>query len=638
MEDFFHFKGDYWLAIRSLLGFFSILGFAYGAGKFILRVICADYKSILFGNAYIYVPVIFAPGTFLASLIWLILGSLGFINSTAAYLLSVAGLTFFGYELMRLRFKGRAAEFLREASLLDIFLSCLLIFWIGSWAAPSIFKEFFLDSLVYQLGLPWQYLLDGKIATNPYNIYSYFTQNAEMLFLWPLALKLEPITKLISWFFWICMISTIYGFVREFCGRRFALIAAALFTFWPATFWQASISKGDNAYAFYTLTASLLWTQSWCSKNIADSRKLMLLSGLLIGCAAGTKYSGLISFFHMILLSSIFVFRRDASASEVAKKLSLFALGALIAFSPWMIKSALATGNPVYPYLNKLFATQLVRPWHEGPYPDSGISWGIRGYVLFFKWVIATAGITDFGNTLGPLAVFLIFFCFVPFIRNQFIRLLAILTASGWPFFSLFTLVLRYQIGYLALACALVGAALCFCFKDRKNAQILLVFMLILGLMWKPAKMLYLNNALVAMKMLALNAATETGYNFGDIQELYQCDDFMDKTLPENAKIAVVGENRIFGIPRRFTASSQHDEQLLFDIGKEIKDGELLRQNLVSLGYTHIFLNVPKWNHYLAKKCPEYPAFCSAMEDFVSKHASLLAQTSTKAFRIYKIN
>ena len=539
---------------------------------------------------------------------------------------------------MQFRFKGKAAEFLHGASFLDIILSCLLVLWIGSWAAPSIFKEFFLDSLVYQLGLPWQYLLDGKIATNPYNIYSYFSQNAEMLFLWPLVLKLEPVAKLISWFFWICMISTIYGIVREFCGRTFALIAAALFAFWPATFWQASISKGDNAYAFYTLTASLVWTQSWCSKNIAESRKLMLVSGVLIGCAAGTKYSGLISFSHMFLLSSIFLFRGDASPSEVAKKLSLFALGALIAFSPWMIKSAMATGNPVYPYFIKLFSTQLVRPWHAGPYPDSGISRGFHGYVLFFRWVIGASGIADFGNTLGPLAVFLIFFCFVPFIKNRFISLLAILAASGWALFTLFSLVLRYQIGYLGLTCALIGVSLCFCFKDRKNAQILLVFMLILGLLWKPAKMLFLNNAFVAMKMLALNVATETGYIFGDIQELYQCNAFMDKMLPQNAVIAVVGENRIFGIPRKFTASSQHDEQLLFDIGKELKDGKSLSRKLVSLGYTHIFLNVSQWDHCAAKKCPEYPAFCSATEDFFAKHASLLAQTSTKAFRIYKIN
>ena len=107
---------------------------------------------------------------------------------------------------------------------------------------------------------------------------------------------------------------------------------------------------------FFT-TASLLLLLHWAEKGF--QLRYLLLAGLCCGLAAGTKYNGLISIFVLTLFVPI-IYQRSAGKDQQSNGKALlyglvFAVATFVAFSPWLIRNYVWTGNPIYPLHNSLF-------------------------------------------------------------------------------------------------------------------------------------------------------------------------------------------------------------------------------------------------------------------------------------------
>ena len=94
-----------------------------------------------------------------------------------------------------------------------------------------------------------------------------------------------------------------------------------------------------------------LWQRS-------GDRKTLILAGLLAGMSMGSKYTG-----GVILLSGIAAIlvhhRKDWKRSLLA--IFTFGAAAVLIFSPWLVKNALTTGNPFYPFFFEAGAMTPVR-------------------------------------------------------------------------------------------------------------------------------------------------------------------------------------------------------------------------------------------------------------------------------------
>jgi len=101
----------------------------------------------------------------------------------------------------------------------------------------------------------------------------------------------------------------------------------------------------------------LLLMLHWAEKGFR--LRYLLLAGLCCGLAAGTKYNGLISIFVLTLFVPI-IFQRSTGKDRQSNGRALlyglvFAVATFVAFSPWLIRNYVWTGNPIYPLHNSLF-------------------------------------------------------------------------------------------------------------------------------------------------------------------------------------------------------------------------------------------------------------------------------------------
>src|SRR5581483_2241518 len=77
----------------------------------------------------------------------------------------------------------------------------------------------------------------------------------------------------------------------------------------------------------------------------------LVLAGLSAGFAIATKPNGMLA---ILLLAFVFALalarERGRSWHWMPSRLFRFGIFAIVAFSPWAIKHAFATGNPLFPF------------------------------------------------------------------------------------------------------------------------------------------------------------------------------------------------------------------------------------------------------------------------------------------------
>ena len=94
--------------------------------------------------------------------------------------------------------------------------------------------------------------------------------------------------------------------------------------------------------------------------------------GLCAGLAGGCKYTALVLIVVALGLAWLVVsINRSTDWKPVLHKLAVFGFGALLAFSPWLIRNTAFTGNPVYPFAyqwlgGEAWNAEQDRQWSEG--------------------------------------------------------------------------------------------------------------------------------------------------------------------------------------------------------------------------------------------------------------------------------
>lgn len=196
------------------------------------------------------------------------------------------------------------------------------------------------DSLVYHLKLPQEYLRVGRLHAPEGLVYSHFPQNGEMLFTLALALGSDLLAQM---YVWLATVLTV-GWLLTF-GRRLTTAAP-----WAAVLVATHSSVLVMSSTTYVEPLVMLWCTAailaFEASEVGAKKGLLILSAVFTGLALGTKYyAGLTA----VLLFARLVHRDRLRESGV------FVLVVTSVFAPWMIKNAVLVGNPVFPFLHKLF-------------------------------------------------------------------------------------------------------------------------------------------------------------------------------------------------------------------------------------------------------------------------------------------
>lgn len=458
------------------LGFFDRLGivvmatamllFSYALGEFLLfrLSLLRFFRGI---DGYV---LRLATGLMLLSWSTGILGQCGLLQRPLAILLSLAILfVTLGTAWKKHLFdqpkeeltEERPAASEHESWLWLVAASPLILFVIG----VSILPPYEYDVVEYHLQVPKQWYAAGQISVLPHNIYSGMPMGAEMWALLPMVFQpwesdwyFGALTgKLVMGLFTLLTAGLLYGAGKQLSGIWAARAAALSAIGVPWLIYQSGTGLVDGVWAFYTLAAVypvlIVLTRSEEQDDKFPIAGLAILSGLMAGMAFSVKYPALLMAVLPVLGLWLFAVRAQW------KTLGMYIVAVTVIVSPWLIKNAVATHNPVYPLAGNVFpeeerTAEQVQQWnqaHQVPRDAQGNTYSVDQLTSGISTLLGRSPWA--GITIVPLAIAALWLA-----PRRLAVPLAILLAVCWVVWWGFSHRLeRFLIPAIPLGCLLAG-------------------------------------------------------------------------------------------------------------------------------------------------------------------------------------
>lgn len=445
------------------------------------------------------------------------------------------------------------------------------------------------DSLVYHLRLPQEYLRVGRLHAPEGLVYSHFPQNGEMLFTLALALGSDLLAQM---YVWLASVLTV-GWLLTF-GRRLtsaAPWAAALVATHSAVLAMSSTTYVEPLVMLWTTAAVLAFEAS----GAGEKRGMLVLSALFTGLALGAKYyAGLTA---VILASRLLIGGR-------AREGLLFSALVAAIFAPWLVKNAVFVGNPVFPFLYKVFPptalgwTSELAAGYFSVLTEYGHAHGflrdlVSLPVLLFRNPLRFGGGMDALGDIGwDLTLWLWPVGLWAAWRGRSTRglaLFSVLYFAGW--FST-GVVLRFLTA-LAPVMALLGAAGAAEFQETAAAPFRGLARAAAGAMIASHLFLVLFIHGVFGSGAVLLALEDRETFLSKRLDYYPCAAYARRSFGPEDRLLVVGEQRGYYLPVASRTSTVHAPNDYLRFAEESSSAEGLARSLRAEGYTRL-LFVPR--------------------------------------------
>lgn len=202
------------------------------------------------------------------------------------------------------------------------------------------------DAAVAHLALPADYARAGRIEAGAGNVYSAYPHLAHTLYAVAYAGGGERSVTLLNWLFGLAACYAVYGLARELAGRHAGLAAAAILAAAPVFADQIGGVSIDLVFAAFTTTA--LWMLLRWHRDL----DLMALcaAGMLAGASCGIRHTGFLV--AALLLAGV---RLATPRAARLPALGVYVVALLLSAAPWLLRTALATGNPFFPFFHEWF-------------------------------------------------------------------------------------------------------------------------------------------------------------------------------------------------------------------------------------------------------------------------------------------
>ena len=361
-----------------------------------------------------------------------------------------------------LRASGRIWPRTYRSRLLGILLlTAGILNLVGTVAPPS-----FEDALAYHFAVPKIWLQQHQITELPWHLESYQPFTIEMLFLLGMALSGGTLSALFHWLFGVLIAASLFTFQRRHVPGSSPLVAACIFYLSGLIAWESTSGFVDLGLTFFA-HLSIFGILNWLQRR--RDTAWLAVSGIFAGLAAGSKYVGL--FVPVCLLLMLLValrgvrFTRDAGTAAAIFGLCAFSVG-----SPWYIKNALQTGDPLYPFGLALFGHGALDQFLPG------LSQGFAAKKDLLDFLLLPFRLTFSGDRfgksqlLGPL-----FLSFLPLLgwalkERRTLRLLSMFAGAYLAIWFFTAQQVRFLLPILPVAAS--GCALSIAALDRWGARV----------------------------------------------------------------------------------------------------------------------------------------------------------------------
>jgi len=411
---------------------------------------------------------------------------------------------------------------------------------------------------------------------------------------------------------------------RRHFGGTSGVWAVAVFAATPLVGWLSIVAYVDLPAVFYCVLG-LSFFLDWAREPRWSSAAW---SGVCLGLGLAVKMQILVFWGALLLVGLLHVLRRrPARASGVgasrrvrALQLLVYAGLALTVASPWYLKSWIVTGNPVYPFAYSVFGGKQwsveqaqtyayqQKSWGWGDLPTPEVFWSLPPLQRIFagprrldRLLLAPVGLTflpekyvdaGFGRSasfllasVGPL-----YLALLPLLlwgsRPRAWRLIGWALAPVWLWWLISAQYSRYFLPGLAwLAAPAAWAAAEAAQRGRWSRRVLpevVAAGLVLAILFNlPGAAMALPVVLGTQSMESYLTSVQPG--------LYAALQFLNRAIPESAKVISYGEPRLFWLDRPYLWGEPNYHRLL-DYDRMKTPADLLAAYR-NLGISHVLVN-----------------------------------------------
>ncbi|HJT25595.1 MAG TPA: glycosyltransferase family 39 protein, partial [bacterium] len=568
-------------SLRILFTVFCVSGATWALGRNVRRWLALDLT-----DPWVKFAFDFGLGICFLGLFWVGTGLAGLWYKPVWMAAAVPFLLLFAWEMLKVFQGGIPRRVPNGAGYIFLFIAGLF-YWAFS-ILQNLAPETFYDSMVYHLAVPQYWLFHHGLADFPTNFFSNYPYGAEAYFLNGLVWQGTESAKMLhAVCAGVCAIAA-GGWARETGGDKAGWLALGFTLTLPLL---AVNSWATEVEGFQTL-AVVLFVYALYRFAVEKEKNLVwaLVTGLFAGLALSTKYTSVLAVGGAIL---VLVFQRPGILKvEKWRHWLVAALAALLLLGPWILKNLVFTGNPFFPYLMSHFPgrhllpdgyERLLQEQHARVTTD-GWSW------LLLPWTLTMAN-PDSYNFCGPLALALVPTLFLFRLRHPVLRFLAALTLilliSGFAVTHILRFVLPVFVLFSVLAAVVLGAG------DKPGWG--------KGWAWTAgfcglfcfAYLSAISNYYYSCAGIWAGRETRAEYltSPGKITPYYGMAEWVNSTLPPDARLLVVGDARGLYYGRPFLTDSVFDEQVLSKAAKEEAAPEGIVRRLKKLGVDYLVVN-----------------------------------------------
>ncbi len=452
------------------------------------------------------------------------------------------------------------------------------------------------DSLVYHLALPSYYLTAGRVAPAPFNLYSFFPANTEMLYLFVLARFSEPemVINLITFGFSGLTAAALFGWLRSETDEKTGWTGIALFMTMPAVLLLSIGGYVEIPLAFYSLLALKSFT------NYLDTRdKLWLFaSGLFSGFACATKYTGAITPIFLTLYLLWLIMGRKGTT---VKQGVVFCAAVLIPFAPWLVRNAASIGNPFFPFFYKYLGGNV--GWTQesaGAYFEMLTEYGAKSSIFFellaspFKIALNSISFGGGFDVVGDFG-WLIFILAAPAgivltWKSTRWRWLGVYLIFHFSFWFLTKPVLRFLVGVLPIAALFSAIAIRDLLKDRQVA-VRTTTSIFLGIILLSNFFMYFFIAGVFKPFEVAVGDVDRETFLRRRLSFYPSYEFLNALPTEKTRVLLIGEQRTYHLRVPYISASIFAPSPLANACNQKEGTSPLNAEILNRGITHILLH-----------------------------------------------
>lgn len=484
-----------------------------------------------------------------------------------------------GMSLMN-RLKSRRLLSWQSGVWVGVLIIIALIVLIPALAPPS---DGDWDSLAYHLAVPKLYLQHGGFYYIDYSSHSNFPFLVEMLYLPALSVG-DPIgAKLVHYFYGALLVLAVVMLVRKHFSAKAAPLAALIIAGMPIVMWEATTAYVDLATALYTVVAVYLFLE-YLDK---PARYSIIGCGIAAGFAASTKMTALALFplLAIWLIADCWLSKRQF---EWKGGLAL-CIAAILACSPWYLKTLFYTGNPVYPFFYGVFGGKDWSIKLAQNYTMLQAKFGTGHSLASFLRIPydLTMHSDRFYDTaglfVGPILLVMIPLLLIfPYKDRKFVGLGIFAVAQVVIWFFL-TQQSRYLIPTFALLAILIAAVV----HRAEHLKLLRTTVYTIFGATAAFGALTLSGLVAQAGPFVFGMQTQQQY-LSRALPIYSAQEWINQNTPKDAKVALFGDTRGFYLDRPYVwADPGHNVAFT----KEFRSADDILSNLRSHKISYIMIN-----------------------------------------------